>query len=123
MLAPGAGRRRDGRGRRGGYRRGRAVQIDPVKPTLKAPGSKSSKLKYHKLVSSFAFKFNLRRCTVGTAAVKNLGVGVGGGGGGALDGVGPARYCPPRHMMPLNSRTKGSHFVGNSRNEGSNCVG
>jgi len=42
---------------------GRTVQVDPIKPTLKAPGSKRLKLKYDNLHSSFAFKFNLRRCT------------------------------------------------------------
>ena len=37
------------------------MQVDPIKPTLKAPGTKRLKLTYHKLLSSFAFKFNLRR--------------------------------------------------------------
>ena len=40
---------------------GRAVQVDPIKPTLKAPGTKRLKLKYNVLLSTFAFKFNLRR--------------------------------------------------------------
>jgi hypothetical protein len=40
---------------------GRVVQLDPIKPTLKAAGSKRLKLKYDKLLSCFAFKFNLRR--------------------------------------------------------------
>ena len=34
---------------------GRAVQADPIKPTLKAPGTKRLKLKYGKLFSNFAF--------------------------------------------------------------------
>ena len=38
-------------------------QVDPIKPTLKAPGSKRLKLKYDELLSSFAFNFNLRRYT------------------------------------------------------------
>jgi len=38
---------------------GRAVQVDPIKPTLKAPGTKRLKLKYDKLLSNFAFKFQL----------------------------------------------------------------
>ena len=42
-------------------RRGKAVQVDPITPTLKAPGTKRLKLKYHELLSNFAFKFNLRR--------------------------------------------------------------
>jgi len=32
-----------------------------VKPTLKAPGSRRLKLKYDRLLSNFAFNFNLRR--------------------------------------------------------------
>jgi len=37
------------------------VQVDPIKPTLKASGTMRLKLKYVKLLSSFAFKSNLRR--------------------------------------------------------------
>jgi len=44
--------------------RGRAVQVDPIKPMLKSPGIKRLKLKYDELLSSFAFKFNLRRYAV-----------------------------------------------------------
>jgi hypothetical protein len=44
--------------------RGRAVQVDPIKPTLKVPGAIRLKLKYDRLLSKFAFKCNLRRCTV-----------------------------------------------------------
>jgi hypothetical protein len=47
---------------------GRAVQVHPIKPTLKAPGTKRLKLKYVELLSNllkfclnFAFKFKLRR--------------------------------------------------------------
>ena len=40
---------------------GRAVQVDPIKPMLKAPGAKRLKLKYDIPFSEFAFKFNLRR--------------------------------------------------------------
>jgi hypothetical protein len=36
------------------------VQVDPIKPTLTAPGTKRLKLKYYKLLSNFPFKFNLR---------------------------------------------------------------
>jgi hypothetical protein len=38
-----------------------AVQIDPMKPTLKAPGAKRLKLKYDDPLSNFPFIFNLRR--------------------------------------------------------------
>jgi hypothetical protein len=37
------------------------MQVVPIKPTLKAPGTKRSKLKYCTLLSSSAFDFNLRR--------------------------------------------------------------
>jgi hypothetical protein len=40
---------------------GRAVQVDPMKLTLKLPGTKRLKLEFDELLSSFAFKFNLRR--------------------------------------------------------------
>jgi hypothetical protein len=40
---------------------GKAVQVDPMKPTLKAHGTKRLKLKFDILFSNFAFKFNLRR--------------------------------------------------------------
>ena len=36
------------------------MPVDPIKPTLKAPGTKRLKLKCHRLLSSFAFNFNLR---------------------------------------------------------------
>jgi hypothetical protein len=39
---------------------GEAVQVDPIRPKLKAPGTKLLKLGYDELLSSFAFKFNLR---------------------------------------------------------------
>ena len=42
-------------------RRGRAVQVDPIKATLKAPGTKRLKLKCDEPLLSFAFKYNLRR--------------------------------------------------------------
>jgi hypothetical protein len=39
------------------------VQVDPIKPKLKASGFKLLKLKYDKPLSNFAFKFNLRHST------------------------------------------------------------
>jgi hypothetical protein len=44
---------------------GKAVQVDPIKPTLKAPGSERLKLNCDILLSTSAFSFNLRRYTVG----------------------------------------------------------
>ena len=39
------------------------MQVDPIKPTFKAPGSIPSKLRYDGPVSDFAFNLNLRRHT------------------------------------------------------------
>jgi len=39
---------------------GREVQVDPIKPMLKAPGSKRVKLQCDILLATSAFKFNLR---------------------------------------------------------------
>jgi hypothetical protein len=40
--------------------KGRAVQVAPMKPELKPPGTNSLKLKCDTLLSTSAFKFNLR---------------------------------------------------------------
>jgi len=40
------------------------VQLDPIKPILKAPGTKRLKLQYDEPLSNFAVEFNLRRDTV-----------------------------------------------------------
>jgi hypothetical protein len=63
-LRRGGGGRRSSRRRRTrrAYRR-RAVQVVPIKPTLKAPGIKLLNLKYGKPLSHLAFRFNLRRYT------------------------------------------------------------
>jgi len=50
-------------------RLGRAVQVDPIKPTLKAPGSERLILKYDQLLSTFAFKSNSRHYTWGAWGV------------------------------------------------------
>jgi len=41
------------------------VQVEPIKFTLKAPGSERLILKLDDLLSNFAFKFNLRRSSKG----------------------------------------------------------
>jgi hypothetical protein len=43
---------------------GRVVQLDPVKPTLKPTGAKRLKLKCDVLLSTSAFRLNLRRYIV-----------------------------------------------------------
>ena len=73
------------------------MQVDPIKPTLKAPGTKRLKLKYDKMLSNIAFKFNLRRYTKGARAVRVEAAeacsecvqwlrGGGGGRGGGISG-------------------------------------
>jgi hypothetical protein len=37
------------------------MQVDPIKPTLKPPGTKQLKVKYEELLPSFALNFNFRR--------------------------------------------------------------
>jgi len=37
------------------------VQVDPIKPTLKAPGTNCSKLEYDEPLSKIAFNYYLRR--------------------------------------------------------------
>ena len=49
--------------RQAGVHQGRVVQADPINPTLKPPGTMRLKLEYVRLLSSFAFKSNLRRYT------------------------------------------------------------
>jgi hypothetical protein len=44
-----------------GHHRGKAAQVDPIKPQLKLPGTKRLKLKYDEAISKLAFKFKLRR--------------------------------------------------------------
>ena len=53
------------RRQRGGHvaAHGRPVPVEPMKPMLKAPENERSKLTFDGLLSSFAFKFNLRRYT------------------------------------------------------------
>ena len=42
------------------------MQVQPIKPMLKAPGTKRLKLKYDETPSNVAFKFDLRRYNEGT---------------------------------------------------------
>jgi hypothetical protein len=44
------------------------VQFDPIKSTLKAPGSKRLKLEFDELLSNFAFKSKLRRYSLASPA-------------------------------------------------------
>jgi hypothetical protein len=53
---------------------GRAVQVDPIKPTLKSPEPPRLKLEFHGLLSSFAFILSLRRYSLVSAAGEVVGV-------------------------------------------------
>ena len=50
----------------------RAVQVDPIKPTLEPPGSERLKPKYDTLLSNVAFKSNLRRYSTELNAMEEL---------------------------------------------------
>ena len=50
------------------------MQIHPINPTLIAPITKSLKLEYDKLLSSFAFNLYLRRYTLGDRKSVELGL-------------------------------------------------
>jgi hypothetical protein len=49
--------------RQGPGSHGRAVHVDPMKPKLKAPGTKLWKLEHEKLLLRFAFNYNWRHYT------------------------------------------------------------
>ena len=66
---------------------GRAVQVDPIKPTLKAPGAEPLKPECDKPLSNFAFNFNLRRHITGCATAAS------------------AAYLAGRCSLPLSSPT------------------
>jgi hypothetical protein len=74
------------------------VQVDPIKPTLKAPGTKRLKLNYDAPLSSFAFKLDLRRYREGSPALR--------GAAAALYEVGRFRLTlsnPRRKRLQLSS--------------------
>ena len=54
------------------------MQADPIKPTLKAPGTKRLKLQHDELLSNFAFKINLRRYNVADIAADAVSVAPAG---------------------------------------------
>jgi hypothetical protein len=62
-------------GRGGRPRPGRAVQVDPIKPNLKLPGTERLKLTCDELLSTFAFKFKLRRYKLVERNMKPLRTG------------------------------------------------
>ena len=49
------------------------MQVDPIKPTLKAPVTECLKLKYEELLSNFGSKFDMRRYSLVREAGDNVG--------------------------------------------------
>jgi hypothetical protein len=76
---------------------GRAVQVDPIKPTLKAPGTKCLKLKDDDLLSNCAFSFNSRRYTPGAPRPAACG-------GAASKATWRAALCSTRRRTPRSTR-------------------
>ena len=62
------------------------MQVDSIKPKLKPPGTKRLKLKCDTMVSTAAFKFNLRRYTLAVSLQAEYEAEVRGPGdrGGAI---------------------------------------
>ena len=86
---------------------GTAVQVDPMKPTSKPPGSKRFKLEDEKLLSTFAYNFNLRRYTLAARRARQPGPDARGGGGlPAMDRR--AAAAPPRRRVSAPHR-RGSY--------------
>jgi len=57
---------------RAGHHHGWVVQVEPIEPMLKPPGSKHLRLKCVKLLSSFAFKVNFRHYTMDNTALATV---------------------------------------------------
>jgi hypothetical protein len=74
------------------------MQVDPMKPMLKAPGTKGLKLRYGESPSSFAFEFNLRRCNQVNLEEWQFFLK----GGMVL--AGSLRYCPNPKAYSLKSK-------------------
>ena len=51
-------------GRHAAEQRCKAVQVDPMKPRMKPPGTERLKSEHDGLLSNFGFKFKLRRYSV-----------------------------------------------------------
>ena len=89
--------RQSQQGQDGGRAPGRMVHVDPLKLTLKAPGSKRLKLKYDLLLSSVAFNFNLHRYTL---AILAPGPGDHVQGDSAASTLNPPPTLPPPPPPP-----------------------
>ena len=77
------------------------MQVDPIKPTLKAPGIELFKLQCDKPLSKFGFNFNLRRFNE-NANFTNFGNAMLVLVRMATGEAGPGRCCQPRHLARLD---------------------
>jgi hypothetical protein len=57
----------------GPHHHGTPVQVDPIEPKLKLPGTERLKLKWDEPLTIFAFKFNLRRYIMGVERKSAVG--------------------------------------------------
>jgi hypothetical protein len=62
------------------------MQVDPMEPAMKSPGSKRLKPKYDEPLSNFAFNFNF--CRYSTASGGNVAIQAGGSLGGQHEASG-----------------------------------
>jgi hypothetical protein len=72
---------------------GRAVQLDPIKPALKAPGIKRLKLICNDPLSNFAFKFNLRHYTMALAIQSKMSEVLGRGSHSSTFRLNVSAFC------------------------------
>jgi hypothetical protein len=85
-------------------RPGEAVQSEPMKPKLKAPGTKRLKLKYENMLSRFAFKCNLRRHVWGSWSAQRAGAAEARDGTATLSALAPVEAAGA-HTRPLLTST------------------
>ena len=82
------------------------MQVDSIEATVQAPGTKRLRLKHDEPLSSFAFKFNLRRYIEGEDGMDVDGEDGGGGGGGKRAGWREAAYSLVLDYSALSARLK-----------------
>jgi len=94
---------------------GEAVQVDPLKPTLKAPGAKRSKLKYAEPLSNFAINFNLRHyikeLTFAARGGEKLGICGRTGEAVQVDPIKPMLKAPRTERLRLKHGELLSNFA------------
>ena len=72
------------------------MQFDPIKPTVKVPGTKHLTLKYDEPPSKFAFNFNLRHYVEVRVDSPGSWLATSPGSSGTVE-VGSGQSCLPRH--------------------------